>query len=126
MQTASLDTAPFAMTDASQTGDAEPTNSGDAPAQTDTAGPGPSINLDQENVGRGLAQLVLTVVRLLHELLEKQAIRRMDAGSLSDEEIERLGTTLRAQAEEITRTAERFDIDESDLTLDLGPLGRVV
>lgn len=86
----------------------------------------PRVDLNQENVGKGLAQLVLTVVRLVHELLEKQAIRRMDAGTLTDEEIDRLGETLRAQTEEIRLMAERFGLDESDLNLDLGPLGKAL
>ena len=86
----------------------------------------PRIDLDEENVGKGLAQLVLTVLRLLHELLERQAIRRADSGALSAEEIDRLGRTLRAQSEEIRRTAEKFGLDESDLNLDLGPLGRAL
>lgn len=86
----------------------------------------PRVDLTEENVGKGLAQLVLTVLRLVHELLERQAIRRVDAGGLSAEEIERLGRTLRAQAEEIRRAAERFGLEESDLNLDLGPLGRAL
>lgn len=86
----------------------------------------PRVDLTEENVGKGLAQLVLTVLKLLHELLERQAIRRVDAGTLSPEEIEELGRTLRAQAEEIRRTAERFGLEESDLNLDLGPLGRAL
>lgn len=85
-----------------------------------------SLDLDEANVGRGLAHLVLTLVKLLHEVLEKQAIRRMDGGSLTDEQIDRLGRTLAAQAKEIRAMAERFGIDERDLNLDLGPLGRVL
>ncbi|MEM9558862.1 MAG: gas vesicle protein K [Planctomycetota bacterium] len=91
-------------------------------AQSSTA---PRIDLDADTVGKGLAQLVLTVVRLLHELLERQAIRRIDAGSLSAGDIESLGETLRLQAEEIRATADRFGLDVEDLNLDLGPLGRV-
>lgn len=87
---------------------------------------GPRVDLNQDNVGKGLAQLVLTVVRLVHELLEKQALRRMDAGSLTDEEIDRLGRTLQAQAREIRDMAERFDLNVEDLNLDLGPLGKVL
>jgi hypothetical protein len=86
----------------------------------------PRIDLDEDSVGKGLAQLVLTVVKLVHELLERQAIRRMDAGSLTDGEVERLGRTLKAQADEIVRMAERFDIDPKDLNLDLGPLGKAL
>ena len=85
-----------------------------------------SVDLNSENVGKGLAQLVLTVVRLLHELLERQAIRRMDAGSLTPEEIDRLGRTLQAQSEEIRAMAGRFGLSESDLNLDLGPLGKAL
>ncbi|MEL7484806.1 MAG: gas vesicle protein K [Planctomycetota bacterium] len=86
----------------------------------------PRIDLNEENVGKGLAQLVLTVVRLVHELLERQAIRRMDAGGLTDEEVDRLGRTLQAQAREIRDMAERFDLSVDDLNLDLGPLGKVL
>jgi len=86
----------------------------------------PRVDLNQENVGKGLAQLVLTVVRLLHELLEKQALRRMDAGALTEEEIDRLGRTLAAQAQEIRDMAARFGLDERDLNLDLGPLGKAL
>lgn len=86
----------------------------------------PSVDINQENVGKGLAQLVLTLVRLVHELLEKQALRRMDAGTLTDDEIDRLGRTLQAQAQEIKDMAERFGLDEKDLNLDLGPLGKAL
>ncbi|GAB4552514.1 MAG: hypothetical protein Tsb0013_14830 [Phycisphaerales bacterium] len=84
------------------------------------------VDLNSENVGKGLAQLVLTVVRLLHELLERQAIRRMDAGSLTAEEVDRLGRTLEAQSREIRAMAARFGLSESDLNLDLGPLGKAL
>jgi hypothetical protein len=81
------------------------------------------INLDPESVKNGLGQLVLTLVKLLHELLERQALRRIDGGSLSEEEIERLGLTLMRQAEEIQRLRQVFGLKEEDLNLDLGPLG---
>ena len=74
----------------------------------------------------GLGQLVLTVVKLLHELLERQALRRIDAGSLSEEQIERLGFTLMRQAEEIDRLRKEFKLEEEDLNLDLGPLGKLL
>lgn len=86
----------------------------------------PRVDINEDTVGKGLAQLVLTVVRLLHELLEKQALRRVDAGSLNDEEIDRLGRTLRAQSEAIREMAERFGLSVDDLNLDLGPLGKVL
>ena len=61
------------------------------------------IQLQPENVRNGLAQLVLTLVELLRELLERQALRRIDAGSLNSGEVERLGTTFLRLAEEIDR-----------------------
>jgi hypothetical protein len=84
------------------------------------------IDLDPETVKNGLGQLVLTLVKLLHELLERQAIRRIDAGSLNDEQIERLGLTLMGQAREIERLREAFGLEEEDLNLDLGPLGKLL
>ncbi len=84
------------------------------------------LELDQKSVKNGLGQLVLTLVRLLHELLERQAIRRMESGSLSDAELERLGTTLMLQAQEIERLRKEFGLEEEDLNLDLGPLGKLV
>lgn len=84
------------------------------------------IEIDGECVRNGLAQLVLTLVKLLHELLERQAIKRMDSGSLSDEEIERLGLTLMRQAEELEHLREVFDIKDDDLNFNLGPLGRLL
>lgn len=84
------------------------------------------INISGENAKNGLARLVLTLIKLLHELLEKQAIRRMDSGTLTEEEIERLGLTLMRQTEEINRIAREFGLDEEDLNLDLGPLGKLL
>jgi hypothetical protein len=84
------------------------------------------LNLDQDSVKNGLGQLVLTLVKLLHELLERQSIRRMDAGTLSDREIEQLGTTLMMQAQEIERLRNEFGLHEEDLNLDLGPLGKLL
>jgi hypothetical protein len=83
------------------------------------------IELDPDQVKNGLGALVLTVVKLLHELLERQALRRIDAGSLSDAQIEKLGLTLMRQADEIDRLRKEFGLEESDLNLDLGPLGQL-
>jgi len=88
--------------------------------------PARRLQLDPESVQNGLGQLVLTLVKLLHELLEKQALRRLDAGGLTDEQIERLGLTLLRQSEEIERLREVFGLKEEDLNLDLGPLGRLL
>ena len=88
--------------------------------------PARKLNLDQESVKNGLGQLVLTLVKLLHELLERQAIRRIDSGTLTDEEIERLGYTLMRQSEELDRLCNAFGLEDKDLNLDLGPLGRLL
>ncbi|KAF0240220.1 MAG: Gas vesicle protein K [bacterium] len=84
------------------------------------------LNLNQNNVKNGLGQLVLTLIKLLHELLERQAIRRIEAGSLSNEEIENLGITLMNQAQEIEKLRKEFGLKEEDLNLDLGPLGKLL
>jgi len=81
------------------------------------------IDADPEGVEQGLARLVLTLIELLRQLLERQALRRIEAGSLSDEEIERLGQTflrLEARMEELKRA---FGLKDEDLNLNLGPLG---
>jgi len=84
------------------------------------------INIDSENLKNGLAQLVLTLVRLLHELLEKQAIRRIEAGQLREDDCERVGIALMKQSEQIEKLREAFGLSEQDLNLDLGPLGRLL
>ena len=83
------------------------------------------LDLDPDRLKNGLGQLVLTVIKLLHELLERQALRRIDAGSLTEEQVERIGLTLMGQAEEIDRLRREFGIEEQDLNLDLGPLGKL-
>jgi len=88
--------------------------------------PAARLKLDATNAKNGLGQLVLTLVKLLHELMERQAIRRIEAGSLSDQQIERLGMTLMRQAQEIDRLRNEFGLEEDDLNLDLGPLGKLL
>lgn len=78
------------------------------------------IDLDEAEGPQGLAQLVLTLVQLIHELLEKQAIRRMEAGALDDAQLEQLGLALMRQAEELERLCEVFGLSRDDLALDLG------
>lgn len=95
-------------------------------AAIQTSNPSKRLELDAENVKNGLGQLVLTLIRLIHELLEKQAVRRIDAGSLSDEEIENVGLTLMKQAEEIDRLRKLFGLEKDDLNLDLGSLGKLL
>ena len=84
------------------------------------------LDLRQDDVKNGLGQLVLTLVKLLHELLEKQAIRRIEAGSLTELEIERLGITFMKQAREIDRLRKAFNLEDEDLNIDLSPLGRLL
>ncbi len=105
--------------------DAEPASDheGDAPVETEASR---EVSVDEDRVVEGLGQLVLALVNLIHELLEKQAIRRMESGQLTDDEVERLGRTLMEQAQEIERLCDEFDLDEEDLNLDLGPLGEMV
>jgi hypothetical protein len=90
------------------------------------SGQAPHINLDQDNIKNSLGQLVLTLVKLLHELLEPQGIRRIEAGSLTDDQIERLGLTLMKQAQEIDRLRQEFGLEEDDLNIDPGPLGQLL
>jgi len=84
------------------------------------------VNADPEGVERGLAQLVLTVVELLRQLMERQALRRVDGGSLSDEQIERLGLTFMELDKRMAQLRDEFGLSEEDLNLDLGPLGRLL
>lgn len=84
-----------------------------------------TIKLNPENVRNGLAQLVLALVELLRELLERQALRRIDGGSLTEGEVERLGETFLRLAEEIEKLKEYFGFTDEDLNLNLGPLGKL-
>ncbi len=87
---------------------------------------GPRIALDQENVRKGLGQLVLTVVELIRQLLERQALRRIESGSLTEQEIERLGLTFLELGEQMEWLKKEFGLTDEDLNLDLGPLGRLL
>jgi len=99
---------------------------GTPPDERPVAGAAPRIEVSDDDVKSGLGQLVLTLVRLLHELLERQAIRRMDSGTLTEDEIERLGLALMRQSEEIERLRRAFGLEEEDLNIDLGPLGKLL
>lgn len=87
---------------------------------------GQKLNVDPANVRKGLGQLAMTIIQLLHEVLERQAIRKLEAGTLTEEQAERLGTTLMLQAREIERLCDEFGLDRADLNLDLGPLGKLL
>ena len=84
------------------------------------------VNADPESVERGLAQLVLTVVELLRQLMERQAVRRIDGGGLSEEQVERLGRTFMELDRRMEELRATFGLDVDDLNLDLGPLGRLL
>jgi hypothetical protein len=81
---------------------------------------------DAEDTARGLAQLVLTLIELLRQLMERQAIRRVDAGGLDDEQLERLGLALMALERRMEELKQEFGLTDEDLNLDLGPLGNLL
>lgn len=82
-------------------------------------------NPKEEDVQKAVIQLVLTLVELIRELLERQAIRRMERGTLSDDEAERVGQGLMTLEDTVRDLAARFGLTPEDLNLDLGPLGRL-
>jgi hypothetical protein len=84
------------------------------------------VNADPENVERGLAQLVLTLVELLRQLMERQALRRMEQGTLTDDEIERLGETFMKLEQRMQELKKEFGLEDRDLNLNLGPLGNLL
>jgi hypothetical protein len=84
------------------------------------------IEADPEDVERGLAQLVLTLIELLRQLMERQAIRRVEAGTVDEEQVERLGRTFMALEERMDELKAHFGLSDEDLNLDLGPLGRLL
>jgi hypothetical protein len=84
------------------------------------------INADPENLERGLAQLVMTIVELLRQLMERQALRRIDGGTLSADQVERLGQTFMELDKRMAELREEFGLDEEDLNLNLGPLGKLL
>jgi hypothetical protein len=84
------------------------------------------IEGDRQDIERGLAQLVLTLIELLRQLMERQAIRRVEAGGLSEEQIERLGQALIALEERMDELKKSFGLADEDLNLNLGPLGNLL
>lgn len=81
------------------------------------------INADPEKLEKGLAQLVLTLVELLRQLMERQALRRIEGGTLTPEETERLGQTFMALEQRMEELKQEFGLEDEDLNLNLGPLG---
>jgi hypothetical protein len=86
----------------------------------------PRWNADAKDVQRSVARLVLALVEFLRKLLEKQAIRRMENGTLTAEETEAIGQALMKLEETVHDLARRFGLKPEDLNLDLGPLGRLI
>jgi actin-like ATPase involved in cell morphogenesis len=84
------------------------------------------INIDAQSVEQGLAKLVLTLIEFIRRLLEKQAVRRMEGGDLSPEQIEELGLALMKLEAKLNELKSQFGLADEDLNLDLGPIGRLI
>ena len=84
------------------------------------------IDCDAETVEQGLARLVLSLIELLRRLLERQAVRRVEGGSLSDEQVEEMGQALMKLEAKVAEIAALFGLEPKDLNLELGPLGRLL
>lgn len=84
------------------------------------------IQLEPNNVEQGLAKLVLTIIELLRQLMERQAMRRVDNGTLSDEQIEQLGLTLMELEEKMMELKIVFGLEHEELNINLGPLGQLI
>ncbi|MGW6204044.1 gas vesicle protein K [Streptomyces sp. NPDC055089] len=84
------------------------------------------VDLDSEQMGRDLVTLVLTVVELLRQLMERQALRRIDEGDLTDEQTDEIGTTLMMLDQRMGELCEQHGVRLEDLNLDLGPLGSLL
>lgn len=84
------------------------------------------LETDHENVERDLLRLVLTIVELVRQLMEKQALRRVDEGDLTDEQVEGLGLGLMHLERAMEELKSRYDLTTEDLNIDLGPLGSLL
>ncbi|MCX6160875.1 MAG: gas vesicle protein K [Ignavibacteriae bacterium] len=81
------------------------------------------VNVTPDNADSGLAKLVLTLIEVIRKLVEKQAMRRVNGGTLTDEEIERLGETLMKLEMKMEELKKHFNLTDDDLNINLGPLG---
>jgi hypothetical protein len=90
------------------------------------AGTPQRIDCSPENIEQGLAKLVLSLVELLRQLLERQAIRRMEGGTLTDQQVEQMGEALMKLERKVHELADQFGLTPADLNLDLGPLGSLL
>ena len=95
-------------------------------ARRATAAPPARLNLEPDDVQRSVVRLVLSLIEFLRRLLERQALRRMEQGTLAPEQVESMGLALMRLEETVHDLARRFDLDPEDLNLDLGPLGRLL
>ena len=84
------------------------------------------VNIDAQSVEQGLAKLVLTLIELIRRLLEKQAVRRMEGGGLSAEQVEELGLALMKLEEKMAELKEHFGLEDEELNIDLGPIGKLI
>ncbi|MER5278200.1 gas vesicle protein K [Streptomyces sp. NPDC002809] len=84
------------------------------------------VDLDSERMGRDLVTLVLTVVELLRQLMERQALRRIDEGDLTDDQTDEIGATLMMLDQRMGELCEQHGVRLEDLNLDLGPLGSLL
>jgi len=84
------------------------------------------LNASPEDIEAGLARLVLTLVEFLRQVLEHQAVRRMEGGGLTDQEIENVGLALMRLRERLEEIKSVFGLEGEDLNIDLGPLGRLL
>jgi hypothetical protein len=84
------------------------------------------LETDAESVERDLFKLVLTIIELVRQLMEKQALRRVDEGDLTDEQVEALGTGLMHLEQAMDDLKSRYDLTTADLNIDLGPLGTLL
>ena len=84
------------------------------------------VAIDGDTVERDLVKLVLTIVEVLRQLMERQALRRVDEGDLTEDQEERIGVTLMLLEDRMGRLRERYRLSDQDLNLDLGPLGSLL
>lgn len=98
-------------------------STGATPASTGDEARRKQVELDADTVERDLAKLVLTVVELLRQLMERQALRRVDTGELTEDQEERIGMTLMLLEDRMDILRDKFGLEPGDLNIDLGPLG---
>src|SRR5438477_12549060 len=94
--------------------------------QAAASGGSQRIDCTEETIEQGLAKLVLSLVELLRRLLERQAIRRMEGGTLTEAQIEEMGQALMKLEEKVMELTQAFGLKPSDLNLDLGPIGKLL